>query len=180
MAAKKRGIRIVIVVEDQTLERFCREALLELDYHRIEIRVERSPGGRGSGKQWVDGTFVNEVRILRSKRHQKLAVLVGSDVDEMTLQNRRLRLQKSLQAAKMSDRGVDERIAYWLPQWSIETWLKHFQGEPVDEDTNYKHQVRQPDMRRLAKAFVDQHQASDGLELPALTSAFDETRRIIE
>ena len=121
MVEKKKGIRIVIVVEDQMIERFCRETLLKLGYHRREIRPERAPSGKGSGKQRVDKRLVLEVKALRSKRNQALAVLVGSDVDEMTLSGRELRLQQSLREAGVEDRRDNERIAYWLPRWRIET-----------------------------------------------------------
>ncbi len=112
MAKKKKGIRIVIVVEDQAIERFCRETLRELGYHRREVRPERVMSGRGSAKRWVDQRFAIEVKALRSKRNQALAVLVCSDVDEMTLNDRVRSLQKSLEEAGTADRRNDERIAY--------------------------------------------------------------------
>ena len=178
MAEKKKGIRIVIVVEDSMMERFCREALLKLGYHKREIRPERAPRGKGSGKQWVDKLIVIEVMALRRKRHQTLAVLVGSDVDEMTLDDRVLKLKTSLQEAGVKDRRDDERIAYWLPKWSIETWLKRLNGEDVDEDTRYKHQVKSPEYKAIAESFIQHYRKGDPLGLSSLEFAFTETPRI--
>lgn len=178
MAERKMGIRITIVVEDQLLDRFCREALMSLGYHRREIRVRMSPAGRGSGKIWVNGQYVVEVKALRSQGYQSLAVLVGSDVDELTLGERIRQLEDALAAANVSARTPQERIAYWLPKWHVETWILALDGESVDEYTRYKNQLGDVDARQIGRAFVERYRQRDDLGLPSLANAFAETQRI--
>ena len=179
---RKRGIRIVIIVEDSMLDRFCRTALDKLGYHPREIRVEMAPAGKGSGKQWVDNRLAVEVSTIRIKSDQKLAVLVGSDVDELEHRDRVRRLTDALKAAQLEPRGTDERIAWWLPKWSVETWLLYFAGEEVDEDTRYKRKVKNPDFKNIAHAFIAQYRESQVEKttetLPALREAHCETNRI--
>lgn len=155
MAPKNQGIRVTVVVEDQRLERFCREVLIKLGFNSREIRVEKSPAGRGSGKQWVDNAMAKEVKILRSKNYQSLAVVVGSDVDELSLDARVDQLGSALKSAGLSDRSVDEKVVYWLPKWSIETWLLYLAGDTVDENVQHKNRVGEPDFRRIAETFIE-------------------------
>lgn len=180
--ARKRGIRIVIVVEDSMLDRFCRTALLELGYHKREIRVEMAPAGKGSAKQWIDARLPIEVAMIRTKPDQKLAVLVGSDVDEFDHRDRVRRLTDELGAAELAPRRTDERIAWWLPKWSVETWLLHFAGQEVDEDTRYKYKVKNPDFKNAAHAFVVEYREFRSKKttetLPALLEAHSETIHI--
>ncbi len=180
--SKKRGIRIVIVVEDSMLDQFCRAALLELGFHKREIRVEMAPRGKGSGKQWVNDRYAIEVQVIRQKSDQQLAVLVGSDVDELTYAVRMKQLEDSLRSCRVSPREIGERVACWLPKWSIETWLLFYAGNGVKEDTQYKHNVVRPDFKSLAAAFVAEFRRSKKgaaqATLPALTAAHRETARI--
>jgi hypothetical protein len=178
MADRKMGIRITIVVEDQLLDRFCREALMALGYHRREIRVRMSPAGRGSGKNWVNKQVVVEVNALRSQGYQSLAVLVGSDVDELTLAERIRQLEDSLATAQAFARTPQERIAYWLPKWHVETWMSALAGETVDENTQYKNQLGEVDAKQIGRAFVDRYRQREDLGLPSMANAFAETQRI--
>ena len=63
----KRGVRVVLLVEDEALERFVRRVLLAFGLRTRDIRVERSPKGQGSGKDWVTRNYPAEVRAHRSK-----------------------------------------------------------------------------------------------------------------
>ncbi len=178
MSNRKMGIRIAIVVEDRMLERFVRESLLLLGYHRREIRVECAPSGEGSGKNWVSSRLVREVKALRVKADQQLAVLAGTDVDELEILERERQLSNALNEDGTGDRKPNERIAYWLPRWSIETWLKHLSGEKVDEVTRYKHQVKKPNYKGLAGVFIECYRNKADLELDSIGHSFGETARI--
>lgn len=178
MAKKKKGIRIAIVVEDQMLERFLRGCLLLLGYQSREIRVERAPSGKGSGKQWVDKRFATEVKAIRTKQNQKLAVLAGTDVDELTISARAKQLEDALENDGTGKRKSDERIAFWLPKWSIETWLLKLADEDVDETKTHKQQVKKPDFKALTKAFVESYRNNSDLGLESIAHAHSETPRI--
>lgn len=151
---------------------------MQLGYHRREIRIRMSPAGRGSGKNWVNGQYVVEVKALHSQGYQSLAVLVGSDVDELTLGERMRQLEESLAIANVSARTPQERIAYWLPKWHVETWILALAGDSVDENMWYKNQLTDVDCKQIGRAFVDRYRQRGDLGLPSLANAFAETQRI--
>jgi len=70
-----------------------------------------------------------------------------------------------------------------VPRWHIETWLLFLGGRAVDEETDYKKQAHDIDVKASAREFVRrfrQHIQVPGAEnhLPSLISAFEETKRI--
>jgi hypothetical protein len=135
---RNSGVRFTILVEDRALERFVRHVLLEMGAHRREIRVLPFPVGRGSGKQWIDREYPRQVEAYRRKRSENIALVVGTDADEVTVQQRAQRLDDALRDAGCDARTQQERIALWLPRWNIETWLLFLRGDDVDEGINYK------------------------------------------
>ncbi|HUT10117.1 MAG TPA: hypothetical protein VMY42_06445, partial [Thermoguttaceae bacterium] len=77
--ARRRGVRVTVLVEDQSLERFAREVLLLLKFQRREMRFKVHPAGRGSAKQWVERQYPIEVRAYRGRANaQQIALLVGT------------------------------------------------------------------------------------------------------
>ncbi|NQT85879.1 hypothetical protein HQ560_03885 [bacterium] len=181
--ARKKGVRITILVEDKEFARFSQAALLALGFSRRELRVMPYPVGKGSNKAWVDKQYPGEVRLLRTKaHHQKVGIVVGTDADEMTVDQRVTRLAAALKKENVEARGNAERIVLWVPKWHIETWLLHFAGGAVDENTNYKNKVKKPNYRATAKAFLAQYREYKGdstiLTQPSLRSAYEETGRL--
>jgi hypothetical protein len=179
--AKKRGVRITILVEDETLERFARGVLLEFGFSRHELRVISYPVGKGSMKDWVENQYPDQVKTLRSKAYQQIGLLVGTDADENTVQQRMNKLAEALQNANMAAREDNERIVLWVPRWNVETWILHFLGDTRDEDTNYKAEVKKPNFVVVAQAFVEEYREWKGDDtiatLPSLTNAYSETQR---
>ena len=179
--ARKKGVRITLIVEDQRLERFSRNVLLKSGFRRHEIRLVPYPVGQGSAKAWVESQYVAEVRIFRSKRYQRLGILVGTEADEQTVLERRQRLAQALSEDGLTPRDPDERVCLWVPKWNIETWILYFAGEPCDEHSDQKVRVRKPDFRATAKAFVDEYRRlrdGDNVEtLSSLELAHEETEK---
>lgn len=183
MARRGRGVRIAVLVEDQSLRRFASEVLLLLGFQRHDIRVIPYPVGQGSAKHWVEKQYPAEVRAYRKKANsQKIALLVGTEADQQIVKYRLDCLASSLTDANVSDRGAKERIVCWIPKWNIETWILHLSGQKVDEQSNLKNQVKKkPDYPAVAKAFVNSFRESPGersATLPSLDVAFEETRRL--
>lgn len=183
MAKRGKGVRIVIVVEDESLERFSRDALLQLGFSRNELRVTPYHAGRGSAKDWVDKQYPIEVRAMRSKAYQKgLRLVIGTDADEGTVTRRANRLAATLEKAGLPPRDRNERIVLWIPKWNVETWILYFAGDVRDEDNNYKNEVKKPDYWATAKAFVAQYRdyrRNDTIHTqPSLKSAYHETKRL--
>lgn len=177
-----KGVRVAIVVEGEALERLCRQVLLELGYGRRELFVTPYPVGRGSAKDWVNSQFAVEVAKRRSKAKQDgLAILVGTDADELTVAKRVRQLEESLTANGMSARQDGEQFAFWIPKWNVETWLLYFAGDRRDEEANYKNQARNVDYSVAATSFVSEYRNSKTDEpdtLPSLLAAYNETNRL--
>ena len=180
--AKKKGVRVTLLVEDEALERFSREVLIDLGYSRHEIRVTNYPVGKGSAKDWVNNQYPVHVRTIRSKSYQQLALVVGTDADEATVRERADRLVNSLENEGLAARQHQERIVLWIPKWNVETWLLYFAGDARDEDQNYRKDVTKPDYRAAGAAFVREFRScmtDDSIDTqPSLKSAYAETKRL--
>jgi len=179
---RRRGVRVTLLVEDRSLERFAREVLRELGFHRGEVYVIGYPAGCGSAKQWVEKRYPIEVRAYRRKvNSQQVALLVGTEADQQTVKHRLGNLASKLTDAGLAVRNDDERVALWVPKWNVETWILHLSGEAIDEEKNYKNKVTKPDYRGVARAFVSDFRKSPSersAALPSLEVAFEETRRL--
>jgi hypothetical protein len=178
-----RGVRFTVLVEDRALERFVRECLYALGVHNREIRIVPFPAGRGSAKRWIDREYPVQVQADRKRSFENIALVVGTDADEQTVQQRVLRLDNVLQEAGREAREPHERIAIWVPRWNIETWLLFLSGREVDESANYKGQACDIDIKAAAREFVRRfrrfiHDPGAENYLSSLISAFEETRRI--
>jgi len=181
---KGRGVRIAILAEDLLLERFARRVLTELGYERRELRFVADGRGKGSAKQWIDQQYPVQVKTYRKeKNHQSVGLLVATDADEQTIQERSGALGKALQQASLQVRAGDERIAHWIPRRSIETWGIALTGGNADEETPYKKtpQTRDIDWKRAASAFVEDYHRPPPqrmASLPSLMAAYRETNRL--
>jgi hypothetical protein len=148
-----------------------------------EIRVLPFPVGRGSAKQWIDREYPIQVQAHRRRRFENIALVVGTDADEQTVQQRAQQLADRLQEAGQHARDSQERIAIWIPKWNIETWLRFLGGSPVHEGVNYKNQAGTVDFQAVARGFVERFHRwvrdPDAVSnLPSLVWAFEETKRI--
>jgi hypothetical protein len=114
-------------------------------------------------------------------KFQNIALLVGTDADEQTVQYRYGRLAQALQHTDLEPRGANERIVLWVPRWNIETWIVHLLGRGVNEDTDYKYQVETDDFEPATNEYVRQYRAFDPATcaaLPSLKNSFAETKRL--
>jgi len=183
--AGKRGVRVTILGEDNVQVSFARRVLIELGYSRHELYDQPVPGGDGSGEQWVRTDYPKQVALNRSKRsHQQCTLLVSIDADNRSIADRKNQLDQALTNAELAVRGNDEPIAIWVPSRNIESWLKYFAREIVDEETNYKNKVKQFNLKQAAEGFVAefrQWELSPGnfQTLPSLLDAYTELKRIV-
>ncbi len=179
--AKKKGVRIDILLEDRAFDRFVRKALASFGFDQHKVHVEPYPVGKNT-KQWVTQQYPAKVQLYRRKAAGQVALLVGTDADEQTVQQRCNALAAALDQADMPRRKDDERIVLWVPKWHIETWILALLGQNVNENDNYKHAAQDADVPGAAKGFVDRFRAfkQDATIqiLPSLKTAFEETRRL--
>jgi hypothetical protein len=82
-----RRVKIVILCEDSQHEAFTRRFLKGMGWNTREIRVEKSPSGRGAGTQWVIVKFPEELAIYRKRSSQAASALIAMiDADNRSLE----------------------------------------------------------------------------------------------
>ena len=183
--ARKRGVRVTVLAEDQRLASFGRRVLEKLGFHPREVFVEPIPKS-GAGQAWVRKSYPKQVAICRQKTtHQRVALVIGIDADNKSPEARINDLDKELERDGARKRDATDRIAILAPARNIETWFKYFAGEEVDEKTDYKTKVKQPDYKLAADAFVEEfhkyrNNPDDVSTLAALRAAYEEINRILE
>lgn len=179
MAAKK-AMRVRLLVEDRQHERLAREVLEELGY---SFRVVPYTRGQGAGEQRVRESYSDAVTYYRRRaNHLNVGLLVCIDADSHTVQERSKHLADRLAESNMKPREEKERIVHWIPKWNVETWILHLTGNEVDEKQSYKDRLTgKVDFKGAAAEFELQFgKFKQGVapELPALETAFQETRRL--
>ncbi len=128
---------VIAIVEDDHHKMLVYRYLIRCGIREHEIRIERSPSGRGSAENWVRNQFMKETRIYRA-RHAQTALIVMIDADTGTVQNRFAQLDRAL-AEKGREAVADaERIARLVPRRNVEAWILCLNGQSVDEQTDYK------------------------------------------
>ena len=143
-----RRVQLVLLCEDRQQEAFARRFLNATGWETRAMRVEKAPGGRGSGEQFVRERFPRELKAHRSRPvSQTLVVMMDGDAEGPTA--RLQQLDKACREAGVAERARNERVAVFIPTWNIETWLAYLDGEPVEEG--------RPDYRRLASERECQH-----------------------
>ena len=175
-------MKIKILCEDQMHEVFVRRALVNLGFHRRDFLLPAiSPRGKDSAEQYVRERYPQELRILREKKHQKLALIVVTDGDNVGVDRRFKQLQKSCQDCNIPPRQKGERVAFFVPTWDIETWLAYLDGQDVDETKRYYPELDFPSYcEPKAKNLADMCRQKQ-LRQPApasLQSACDEYQRL--
>ena len=188
--SRRPGTRALILVEDRAFENLVRRVCLQVGLKKDEIYVVPYPKSHGSAEQWVRKNYPDQVRAYRTKaNHRRIVLIVGTDADSMTIDQRRQTLESSLGSSGLSARAADERIVIWIPKRMIETWLLFLSGEAVTEE-DFAEKRDQEDAKRRAKdinikqtaiKFVEcyrrwsRREVISGL-LPSLEAAFREAR----
>lgn len=183
--AGKRGVRVVILGEDNRQVSFARRVLMQLGFSAHEITTRPVPDGDGSGAQRVQADYPEQMAVNRCKRtHQQCTLLVSIDRDNQSIEARKQYFDGILTARQMPPRADGEPVAIWVPSRNIETWIRHFSGEVVNEADDYKGKVRNLNLKQTAEGFVAEfrqwQQSSKGLRtLPSLIDAYEELARIL-
>jgi hypothetical protein len=139
---------LVLLCEDKQHEAFARRFLNETGWETRSMRVEKAPGGRGAGEQFVRKRFPVELKAHRSRPvSQALVVLVDGDADGISA--RLQQLNQACREAVVAERAGNDRVAIFIPTWNIETWLAYLDGEEVTEEKpDYPWLSRERDCRR--------------------------------
>lgn len=107
------------------------------------------------------------------------------DGDNVGLRKRLQELDEKLDAAGVRRREPTEPIAVFVPTWSIETWLAHFNGaQSIDETKSLKEDGELRGLWRDGTAEAATCRAaaaawnSTPAPLPSLRAAYEETPRV--
>jgi len=168
-----RRVQLQIVCEDNQHEAFLRRFFEAAGWEPRAIRVDRAPGGRGAGEQFVREFFGRVVRSVRSG-HVETYVVAMIDADTGTVAEH----VEQLDARLAPRRTRDERVAVFVPRRSIETWLAYLGGEDVDETIEYPRATRERECAPLVRLLKEMCDRSE-LRRPApdsLLRACDEWR----
>ena len=107
-----------------------------IEDRRIRLRI--SPGGRGSGEQFVRRRYAEELLGYRERRYRiYTALLVLIDADQYGVEERLQHLRNAASAFNVDDRFAGERIAVFVPKRTVETWIRCLLGREVDEVADY-------------------------------------------
>ncbi len=178
------GVQAIVLCEGLQDWVFIRRALMALGYDWRRIRPIPFPAnGRGSGEQHVREQYPREVRIHRSRAtRMKTVLVVHTDADVKTTEERFESLEKALDEAAVGQRKAGERIAILIPKRSTESWIYFLDGHPVDEHTSYpKFDGRESDTWSAAESFAAQVKSNvvPTHAPPSLLQGLTETRRIL-
>ena len=179
-----RGVRVVVLVEDEQHDRFAYRVLLQLGFHYRDIRVVPYPQGRRSGEQWVRENYPGQVKAHRRKASfQRVGLVVLIDADTRTVAHRHNQLAQKLQKAGLKARSGEEAIIIWVPKRNIHTWVAYLLDREVDvnEQDDYERLVRDEDYRTPAERFVELYREASARHddlLPAMSKAFTELQRL--
>ena len=178
----RRGVRAILLGEDDEHLRFARYALLQLGFHKREVYPRPAPAGRGAGDQYVRGCYAAEVCEHRRRASaQRVVLLVLIDADKNTVRHRHEQLTGVLSEAHLPARGNDEAIVVWIPKRHVETWIAYLAGHHVDETKPFKKVAATLDLRASAQRFATLIRDSDQRRQdtpPSMTDAFEESRRL--
>ena len=144
------------------------------------MRVEKAPAGRGSGEQWVRERFPKELQELR-RRHVSTVMVVMLDGDRFTVDERLSALDSSCTRAEIPTRSTTDRVAVFVPNRNIETWIEYLAGNDVNEEEPYPKLARE---RECAEHVRKLREMCDNGNLrrpvpPSLESACTEYRALV-
>jgi hypothetical protein len=157
---------LVLLCEDKQHEVFARRFLNEMGWETRAMRVEKAPGGRGAGEQFVRKRFPVELRAHRSRPvRQALVVLIDGDREGTAA--RFQQLSRACREMAVAERTEDEHVAIFIPTWNIETWLAYLDGGEVSEHrSDYPRLSRERDCQRHVEVLVRMCR-DEGLREPA-------------
>jgi len=136
-----KASQIVLLCEDRAHEIFVLR-LLKSGWHvkPRAIRVLPYPGGKGSGKKYVEDNLSREAQSCRA-RHASTVLLVVRDADEQTVDN----VASVLNEKIVPPRKKGEPIAFIIPSMDI---------DETDKET-YKNKYGKISESKAVHAFVD-------------------------
>jgi len=132
----KRKATLAIICEDTQQECFARRFLYGMGWNHRQLRVVKSPSGRGSGDKWVKEKYARELSNYRQS-HVKYAFLTIVDGDTFGVQGRIQQFDNKCIELEIPVRTPSDKAAMIVPTRNIETWIRFLEGNRVDEISSY-------------------------------------------
>jgi hypothetical protein len=176
-----RKVSLVLLCEDSQHEVFVRRFLKKAGWSDQRPRVEKAPKGRGSAEQFVRERFPKELSAYRANRNLVAqGLIVVCDGDSQGVKGRLDVMASACAAEKVPPRKDDEKVAFIIPTWNIETWFAYLDGSEVDEG---KRDYPKLDRPRKCQTHVDRlyEMCRQGLRKPvpaSLEAACAEYKRL--
>ena len=172
----------IVLCEDAQMKSFITGFLKIHGIGERSVRVRNYPAGKGCGEAFVKKEYDKEVRYLQSKSYNRLTLVVCSDADKYTCDERIGFIEE--ETRKRIGRNRDkEKIIMWIPKREIETWICFLNGEDVDEEQDFRHSGKPQKCRKQAQKMAEYCQDQielDTRSVPSLMMAKKEYCRVCE
>ena len=93
----------------------------------------------GCGEQYVRQQYPKQLSFLRSRNFISNVLVVAIDADANTFLERQKQLDETCEKTNVVQRTSQDKLLLFIPKRNIETWIKFFDGETVDEEHDYAH-----------------------------------------
>ena len=152
------SISVLIVCEDIQQVAFTRRYLERRGYKPRRIRMKVNPKGEGSGEQFVRETLAPEVQAYRQKSSYGkggIALVAMIDADNLSIEQRIEQIDRSLRSEGLDRIQPTERIAIFVPERNIETWLRYANGLEIEPGQAYPKRRHQSTCKNEVEQFVN-------------------------
>lgn len=151
-----KGVRVVLLCEDKQHEVFLRRFIRKDGWTVRDLTVKLSPAGRGSAEQYIRSRFPGELKKLRSKRGERVYLIVMIDGDAGGVAKRKASIEEACLEQGIKPPDATDNVLICVPTWNIETWLAYLDGETADETRkDYKRLPRQRECIPMVNTLVD-------------------------
>ena len=135
---------------------FLRRFLTRDGWNLRDLTPVVSPYGRGSAEQFVREQFPQELAKLRSKRGERVYLVVMTDGDASGVAKRKASLRAACSEQGIQPPADGDNVLICVPTWNIETWLAYLAGETVDESKkDYQRLPKQRECVPLVNSLVE-------------------------
>ncbi len=168
--------KYIVLCEDKLTHCFIRRFLIAQGISGRKMVSLPLPAD-GCGEQYVRIQFPKQLRALRSKSFDSNVLIVAIDADKKTVQERKLQFNDACNAVEIETRTEDDKLLIFIPKRNIETWIKYFDGDSVDEEHDYAHYLNghEADCYSAADKMAERFSAENFTsELSALQDAYNE------
>lgn len=171
-----------ILCEDKLTHCFIRRFLISQGVNARKINALPLPAA-GCGEQYVRAQYPKQLSYLRSTSYVSNILIVAIDADFNTCMERQKQLDEACGNAGVDKRNSKDKLLLLVPKRNIETWIKYFDGETVDEEYDYAHFLNghESDCYNSAdKMSAEFSQTTFSSELSSLQFAYQEYTQLVK